>query len=99
MPSHPFDFEIQSDLFSTPEMTAIFAEGQRFNRWLRFEAALAKAQGEMGIIPLAAAAEITDKANLGCLNMETIRQGYKQSRNSLLAHSDPTRHVRITHAI
>lgn len=84
MPSHPFDFETQCDLFSTPEMTAIFAEGQRFNRWLRIEAALAKTQGAMGIIPLAAAAEITVKANLDCLNMETVRQGYRQSRNSLL---------------
>lgn len=84
MPSHPFDFEIQSDLFSTPEMTAIFAEHQRFSRWLRFEAALAKTQGDMGIIPLAAAAEIAGKANLDSLDLEVIRQGYRQSRNSLL---------------
>jgi 3-carboxy-cis,cis-muconate cycloisomerase len=84
MPSHPFDFEIQSDLFSTPELTAIFAERQRFNRWLRFEAALAKTQGEMGIIPLAAAEEIVAKASLESLDLDIIRQGYQQSRNSLI---------------
>lgn len=84
MPSHPFDFEIQSDLFSTPELTAIFSERQRFSRWLRFEAALAKTQGEMGIIPAAAAAEIVSKARLECLDLESVRQGYRQSRNSLM---------------
>ena len=84
MPSHPFDFEIQSDLFSTPELTAIFAENQRFNRWLRFEAALARAQATLGIIPVAAAAEITSKADLALLDSERIRQGYQRSRNSLI---------------
>lgn len=84
MPSHPFDFEIQSDLFSTPELTAIFAERQRFSRWLHFEAALAKAQGETGVIPMAAAKEIADKANLDGLDLGIIRQGYQQSRNSLM---------------
>ncbi|NTV14775.1 MAG: adenylosuccinate lyase family protein [Desulfobulbaceae bacterium] len=84
MPSHPFDFEIQSDLFSTPELTAIFAERQRFNRWLQFEAALARAQATMGIITTAAASEITSKANLNLLDTERIRQGYQRSRNSLI---------------
>ncbi|HSH12452.1 MAG TPA: lyase family protein, partial [Desulfurivibrionaceae bacterium] len=84
MPSHPFDFEIQSDLFSTPELTAIFSERQRFSRWLRFEAALAKIQGEMGIIPSAAAAEIAGKANLDSLDLELLRESYRQSRNSLM---------------
>ena len=84
MPSHPFDFEIQSDLFSTPELTDIFAESQRFRRWLQFEAALARTQATMGIIPSAAGAEITSKANLDLLDTERIRQGYQRSRNSLI---------------
>ncbi|NTW87866.1 MAG: adenylosuccinate lyase family protein [Desulfobulbaceae bacterium] len=84
MPSHPFDFEIQSNLFSTQEMTAIFAEGQRFNRWLQFEAALSRTQAAMGIIPAAAALEITRRANLEQLDTERIRQGYQRSRNSLI---------------
>jgi adenylosuccinate lyase len=84
MPSHPFDFEIQCDLFSTPELTAIYSERRRFDRWLQFEAALAKTQGKMGIIPQAAAAEIVEKANLQCLDLEFVRQEYQQSRNSLM---------------
>ena len=84
MPSHPFDFEIQADIFSTAEMTAIFAEQQRFSRWLEFEAALAATQAELAIIPPEAAAEIISKARLGCLDLDAMRKGYQQSRNSLI---------------
>jgi adenylosuccinate lyase len=84
MPSHPFDFEIQADIFSTPEMTGIFAEQQRFSRWLEFEAALAATQAELGIIPHEAAAEIVAKARLSCLDLDAMREGYQKSRNSLI---------------
>lgn len=84
MPSHPFDFDIQADIFSTPEMTAIFAEWQRFSRWLEFEAALAATQAELGIIPAEAAAEIVAKASLHHLDLDAMRDGYQQSRNSLI---------------
>lgn len=84
MPSHPFDFEIQADIFSTPEMTAIFAERQRFGRWLEFEAALAATQAEMGIIPAKAAAEIVAKASLQHLDLGAMKAGYQKSRNSLI---------------
>ena len=84
MPSHPFDFEIQANIFSTPEMTAIFAEQRRFERWLEFEAALATTQAGLGIIPTEAAAEISCKAKISCLDLEAMREGYKKSRNSLM---------------
>lgn len=84
MPSHPFDFETQTDIFSTPEMTAIFDEQQRFDRWLKFEAALAATQAQLNIIPPEAATEIIAKAKLACLDLDTIKKGYKKSRNSLI---------------
>ncbi|MEN8135595.1 MAG: adenylosuccinate lyase family protein [Thermodesulfobacteriota bacterium] len=84
MPAHPFDFEIQANIFSTPEMTEIFAEQQRFSRWLEFEAALAATQADLGIIPPEAAAEIVAKARLSCLDLDAMREGYQQSRNSLI---------------
>jgi len=84
MSSHPFDFEIQAEVFSTPEMTAIFDEQRRFMRWLEFEAALAAVQAELGIIPVEAAAEINEKANLDHLDLGAVRDGYKKSRNSLI---------------
>ncbi len=84
MPSHPFDFEIQADIFSTPEMTSIFDEQQRFNRWLQFEGALAASQAELGIIPVTAAAEINNRAKYENLDPATVREGYRKSRNSLI---------------
>jgi adenylosuccinate lyase len=84
MPSHPFDFEIQSNIFSTPELTAIFSEQRRFERWLAFEAALADSQAELGIIPREAAGEIRAKAGMDCLDLEGMREAYKKSRNSLM---------------
>jgi adenylosuccinate lyase len=84
MPSHPFDFEIQAHVFSTPEMTAIFAEQQRLSRWLEFEAALAATQADLGIIPAAAAAEIVARATISCLDQVAMRAGYQKSRNSLV---------------
>ena len=84
MPSHPIDFDIQAHLFSTPEGMAIFDEKTRFQRWLQVEAALAAAQGELGIIPTEAAAMIQSKASLDHLDLHSIRHDYTTNRNSLV---------------
>ncbi|MFZ5798013.1 MAG: class-II fumarase/aspartase family protein [Desulfobulbaceae bacterium] len=84
MPSHPIDFELQAHYYVTPELREVFAEERRLNRWLQVEAALARAQAELGIIPSEAAGEIADKASLDQLDLERIRQEYQRSRNSLL---------------
>lgn len=84
MPAHPIDFQIQADTYSTPELAAIFDEQARFGRWLAFEAALALVQGELGIIPMAAAEEISDKATIGQLDLDYLAAEYKKSRNSLV---------------
>jgi adenylosuccinate lyase len=84
MPAHPIDFQINPNVFSTPELAEVFDEKARYQRWLDFEAALAKAQGEMGVIPQEAAKEIESKARLECLDLEVIRKGYLHSRNSLV---------------
>ena len=64
MPAHPIDFQINPSVFSTVELTQIFDEKAKYQRWLDFEAALAKVQGEMGVIPQEAAEEIGRKAKL-----------------------------------
>lgn len=84
MPSHPIDFEQNPYVFSTPEMMHVFDEMTRYQRWLDFEAALATAQGEKGIVPRQAAEEICKKAKLEHLNFEEVRAGYRKSRNSLV---------------
>ncbi|MBW1850557.1 MAG: adenylosuccinate lyase family protein [Deltaproteobacteria bacterium] len=84
MPAHPIDFQINPTVFSTVELTQIFDEKARYQRWLDFEAALAKVQGEMGVIPQEAAEEIGRKAKLELLDLESVHEGYLHSRNSLM---------------
>ncbi|NOQ47312.1 MAG: adenylosuccinate lyase [Desulfobulbaceae bacterium] len=84
MPAHPIDFRINPHVFSTSELAEVFEEQAVFQRWLDFEAALATVQGELGIIPLGAAEEISRKAKLQCLDLQSIREGYGKSRNSVI---------------
>ena len=84
MPAHPIDFQINPTVFSTAELKQIFDEKARYQRWLDFEAALAKVQGEMGIIPQEAAEEIGRKAKLEWLDLKSVHDGYLHSRNSLI---------------
>src|SRR3977135_4057486 len=57
-----------------PGVRALFTEAARFQSWLDVEAALAQAQAELGIIPAAAAREITGKAPLKCLDLGAGRR-------------------------
>ncbi|MGX9726173.1 MAG: class-II fumarase/aspartase family protein [Candidatus Electronema sp. VV] len=84
MPVHPFDYQINPHVFSTPELETLFDERAVLQRWLDFEAALAEAQGRRGLIPAAAAAEIKSKAKLERLDLDSVRQGYSKSRNSVV---------------
>jgi len=84
MPAHPIDFQIQSGIYSTAELTRIFDEKTRIGRWLQIEAALAQVQGELGIIPQQAADEIVRKARLEHLDLAKVAYEYEQSRNSLV---------------
>ncbi len=84
MPSHPLDFQIQTNIFATPELLSVFDEKKRFQRWLDIEAALAQTQGELGIIPRDAASEIAAKASLEHIDLSYVHQEYQLSRNSLV---------------
>ncbi|WP_394825381.1 adenylosuccinate lyase family protein [Pendulispora albinea] len=65
---HPADSAIFGTLFGTDAMRAIFAERALFARMLDVEAALARCQGRLGIIPAEAADAISRAANLDCLD-------------------------------
>jgi len=84
MPVHPFDFQINPHVFSTPELEALFDEQAVLQRWLDFEAALAAAQGKLGIIPTEAAIEIQAQAKLEHIDLDAVREGYSKSRNSVV---------------
>ena len=69
------DSAIFGGLFTTAAMRAVFADEARLQRMLDVEAALARAQARLGLIPAAAAAEITAKARLERFDLEAIRRG------------------------
>ena len=75
MPAHPIDYQINQTVFSTVELTQIFDEKARYQRWLDFEAALAKVQGELGVIPQEAAEEIGRKASADAIDLDALREG------------------------
>lgn len=67
-----------------PGVRALFTQASRFQAWLDVEAALAQAQAALGIIPPRAADEITCKARLDLLDMETIRAGHARTGHALV---------------
>jgi len=75
MPVHVTDSLVFRDLYSTPEMRAIFDDAHLVQCWLDVEAALARAQARLGIIPEAAATEIGHKATAGAIDLDALREG------------------------
>ncbi|HBZ58579.1 MAG TPA: adenylosuccinate lyase, partial [Sutterella sp.] len=51
MTSTVIDSQIFGSLFSTDEMREVFSDRNWAQKWLDTEAALAKAQAELGVIP------------------------------------------------
>ncbi|EEC1190951.1 adenylosuccinate lyase, partial [Salmonella enterica] len=51
MISHPFDYELQENIYSTSEVKCLYDEKTRVKRWIEIEKVIAKVQGELGIIP------------------------------------------------
>src|SRR5580700_8005694 len=75
------DSAIFRDIFSTEAMRRVFADTSRVQRYLDFEAALAKAQARLGIIPPQAADEIVHHCDAGKIDFaklktQTERIGY-----------------------
>ena len=71
----PIDSEVYGGLFTTPAMREALSDGARFQRMLDVEAALARAQGRLGLIPAEAAKEITAKADIARFDLDLVRQG------------------------
>lgn len=67
-----------------PGVRTLFTEASRFQAWLDVEAALAQAQAELGVIPQAAADEITRKAKLELLDIDAIHDGLAVTGHPLI---------------
>src|SRR6195256_1119095 len=81
MPATALDSLIFRDIFSTAEMRQVFSDEARVGYYLEIEAALAKVQARLGVIPEKAAQEIVrqcrvENIDLVRLKQQTERIGY-----------------------
>jgi len=81
MTATALDSAIFRDIFSTAEMRHVFSDEARTGYYLDIEAALARAQGRLGVIPEQAAQEIVrrcriENIDLARLKQQTERVGY-----------------------
>src|SRR3982751_3446935 len=81
MPSTIIDSAIFGDIFSAEPMRHVWSDENRTQKYLDIEAALARVQGRLGIIPKEAADEIAkhctiDQIDMAKLKEQTERIGY-----------------------
>ena len=81
MPATALDSTILRDIFTTEAMRRVFSDERRIEYYLQFEAALARVQARLGIIPAKAAEEIErqcriETIDLAKLKRQTERIGY-----------------------
>src|SRR5882672_7875123 len=81
MPATVIDSAIFRDIFGTEAMRQVWSDGNRVQKYLDFEAALARAQARLKIIPQDACDEILkhvtfDQFDIEKLRKETERIGY-----------------------
>jgi 3-carboxy-cis,cis-muconate cycloisomerase len=81
MPASVLDSAIFRDIFGTEAMRTVFSDGTRIQYYLDIEAALARVQARLGIIPQEAADEIcrhcsVDQYDFAKLKTQTERIGY-----------------------
>jgi 3-carboxy-cis,cis-muconate cycloisomerase len=81
MPSTILDSAVFRDIFTTQKMRDVFSDENRVQKYLDIEAALARVQARLGIIPKNAAAEIVrhcdgKKIDMALLKAATEKIGY-----------------------
>lgn len=74
MGSHITESLFFKDQYACREMQEIFSSTSLLQKWLDTEAALARAEAKLGLIPVEAALEITAKANANLFDKERIRE-------------------------
>lgn len=74
MPTSSIDSAVFRNIFGTEPMRRVWSDENRTQHHLDIEAALARAQANLGVIPAEAAAEITKQAKVEYINFEKLQQ-------------------------
>ena len=85
MSVHPADSEIFGALWGTAEMRALFSDATHLQLMLDVEAALARAEARLGLIPPPVAEAITKAARVENLRIESIAEGTREAGVPILA--------------
>ena len=85
MPSHVVDSLFFRDLYGSAEMRAVFDDLNLLQKWLDFEAALARAEASVGLIPAEAAIEITRQAQGPNFDIAAIKTGIDKTVHPLVS--------------
>jgi len=80
MSVHPIEYR-----YFTEEMKKIWTEESKLQAWLDVEAALAKANAKLGIIPQKAVKEIKKKANIKFVKLERVKEIEEDIHHDLMA--------------
>ena len=84
MASHVIDMIMMRNNFGTEQMRNVWSEDNRLQKHLDVEAALALAEGELGLIPQTAAETIASKAKSDYINMEALAASGAKLKHSLM---------------
>lgn len=79
MSVHPADSEISGALWGTAEMRALFSDATELQLMLDVEAALARAEAKVGLVPRHVADAITKAARVENLRIERIAEGVRET--------------------
>lgn len=85
MPAHVIDSLFFKDLFGSAEMRAVFDDLNLLQKWLDYEAALARAEASVGLVPVDAAAEITRAARAANMDTDAIKRGVDKTVHPLVS--------------
>ena len=84
MSAHVIDSILFADLFGSRAVRAVFEERALLQKWLDVEAALARAEAAVGLIPNAAAEEITRVAKAELFDLDEIKRGIDATLHPLV---------------
>ncbi|MGH7914676.1 MAG: lyase family protein, partial [Candidatus Binataceae bacterium] len=79
MSVHPADSKMSGELWGTSEMRALFSDASHLQLMLDVEAALARAEARLGLVPRQVAQAITKAARIENLAMERIAEGTRDA--------------------
>ncbi|NJL83418.1 MAG: adenylosuccinate lyase [Chloroflexaceae bacterium] len=76
---------IDSGRYGSPEMRDLFSDRARYQFYLDIEAALARVQSRLGMIPPEAGSALTKKANIDLISLERVRELERETKHEVVS--------------